>query len=72
MAIFTAHDRLFSQGLSQGLSQGQRLVLLRQLQRRFGPLPTAVLTRIESAGTADLERWLDRVLDAATLDDVLA
>ena len=54
----------------KGLEKGESLVLQRQLVRRFGPLPNAVLTKIATAERAQLELWCDRALDAVTLDDV--
>ena len=69
-----ARDEGVRQGLSQGLSQGRvegvRAVLVRQLKRRFGPLPSTVGARLSDASTAELEAWADNVLDAATLDEV--
>jgi hypothetical protein len=62
----------FDRGRDEGLAQGQRTTLIRLLTRRFGPLPEAVTTRVAAAGTEDLERWSDRILDAASLDDVFA
>ena len=47
-------------------------ILLRQLTRRFGALPESVTARVTDAGREDLERWSDRILDAASLDDVFA
>lgn len=62
------------QGLEQGLGQGRRqealAILTRQLNRRFGPLPQAVHNRLESADIEQLENWIDRILDATTLEDV--
>jgi predicted transposase YdaD len=52
--------------------EGQQELLLRQLARRFGALPEAVTARVMNAGSEELERWGDRVLDAASLDDVFA
>jgi predicted transposase YdaD len=54
----------------KGLEKGESLVLQRQLVKRFGPLPSNLLTRIAAADRAQLEFWCDRVLDAATLDEV--
>ncbi|MFO7639714.1 MAG: DUF4351 domain-containing protein [Candidatus Competibacteraceae bacterium] len=54
----------------KGIEKGEALLLQRQLVRRFGPLPSGVVTQLGSATTAQLERWGDRVLDAATLDEV--
>jgi hypothetical protein len=47
-------------------------LLLRLLERRFGTLPGWALDRIATADTVALEEWSLRVLDATSLDDVLA
>jgi hypothetical protein len=52
------------------MEKGESLVLQRLLVKRFGTLPSTLLTRIAAADRAQLELWCDRVLDAATLDDV--
>ncbi|NBP36567.1 MAG: DUF4351 domain-containing protein, partial [Betaproteobacteria bacterium] len=46
------------------------LVLQRLLTKRFGPLPNDVLGQIRSASSTQIDSWLDRVLDAASLDEV--
>jgi predicted transposase YdaD len=58
------------QGLEKGRREGERALLLRQLRRRFGELPAAVLARIEEADEAALERWGEALLDAHTLDEL--
>jgi hypothetical protein len=58
--------------INQGLEKGQRTMLLRQLGRRFGAVPEPIAARVSAATPAELERWSDRVLDAASLDDVFA
>ena len=50
--------------------ESQAAVLLRQLTRRFGPLGEVMSERVRTASSAELERWLDNILDARTLDDV--
>ena len=47
-------------------------VLLRLLEKRFGPLPSQVKDRVLRAGLSDLDLWTDRVLEAPTLEAVLA
>ncbi|MEX1214272.1 DUF4351 domain-containing protein [Saccharospirillum sp.] len=58
------------QGMAQGMAQGERAVLHRQLQRRFGPLSSQVLNRLEAANQQQLELWAERILDADSLADV--
>ena len=57
-------------GIAKGIAKGEALLLQRQLVRRFGALPNEVVNQIATATTRQLENWGDRVLDAATLDDV--
>ncbi len=58
-------------GLTRGREEGRADTLRRQLERRFGPLPQEARARIDAASLAELDRWLDAVLDAASLDAVL-
>lgn len=46
--------------------------LLRLIERRFGAPGEATRTRIRQAVHAELDRWLDAILDAPTLADLLA
>ena len=58
------------QGLEQGLEQGQAEMLLRVLDRRFGPLPVGLVTRIHALRSQQLTKVLDVALDAAALHEV--
>lgn len=60
------------EGRIEGRIEGATTVLLQLLRRRFGELPDAVTARVAGGSQAELDRWVDRVLDAATLDDVFA
>ena len=46
--------------------------LLRLIERRFGAPDDATRNRVQQATAADLARWLDAILDAVTLDALLA
>lgn len=46
-------------------------VLLRLIERRFGPPDDRVRERIEQADPETLLRWSERILDAGSLDEVL-
>lgn len=46
--------------------------LTRLLAQRFGNLPPEAVEHIAHASGDTLERWLDRVLTAQSLDDVFA
>jgi hypothetical protein len=58
-------------GELRGILKGESTLLIRQLERRFGTLPGWAQDRIAAADGAALEDWSLRVLDAASLDDVL-
>ena len=52
--------------------QGEAQILRRQLTRRFGPLPDWVEAKLSEASTDTLELWADRILDAATFEEVFS
>lgn len=60
------------EGRQDGMQKGEAAMLLRLLERRFGPLSDDVTGRIRAAGTGLLEEWGLRTLDATSLDDVFA
>ena len=62
-----------AKGVAKGVAEGRVETLLRLPTRRFGADATrAVEPRLRRASIADLDRFADRVLDAATIDDVFA
>ncbi len=67
--------RIYDEGHKQGYHEGQahgRDLLLRQLGRRFGPLPALAVYRVSNASADELIEWGERILDAESLDDVFA
>lgn len=66
--IWAQHWR--QEGQAEGRVEGQADLLLRQLQRRFGPVPEEIKQRVRAAKTEQLETWSLNILDAAILDDV--
>ena len=56
---------------AEGRAEGEARVLAKVLTLKFGPLTDAVTARVRSASAEELELWTERVLSAATLDDVL-
>jgi hypothetical protein len=54
----------------KGIEKGEALLLQRLLVRRFGALSNEVVNQIATAASGQIETWGDRVLDAATLDEV--
>jgi flagellar biosynthesis/type III secretory pathway protein FliH len=81
-AMSTFAERFRAEGRSQGIQQGMRegreqgmqrgevAMLVRLLERKFGPVPEALRPRIEAADERSLLEWSERVLSAATLEDV--
>jgi hypothetical protein len=55
-----------------GAARALRATLLKQIKLRFGAVPAAVAARIDAADAEDLDRWTERVLDAASADEVVA
>jgi hypothetical protein len=56
------------QGLEQGREQGLRVALKRLLTKRFKRVPPRVNAKLADADAAVLQRWLDEVLDAHSLE----
>ena len=70
MTLAERFDTWSQQHEQKGISKGEALLLPRQLVRRFGALPSDVVGQIAAANAAQLELWGDRVLDAASLEEV--
>ena len=58
-------------GKAEGLVEGKVDILLHQLERRFGPLPSEVVQRVRAGSARDIADWANAVLDAPTLYAVL-
>lgn len=56
---------------AEGRCEERRELLLKQLGLRFGELPNEVRERVNAAEPATLETWVERVLFAQTLNEVL-
>ena len=52
--------------------QGEARLLLRQLEKKFGPQQKAIGTRVRRARTAQIYRWAEQMLAASSLDEVFA
>jgi len=57
-------------GVRKGREEGEAALLLRILERRFGPLPINVKHRIASTDAETLLIYGERVLDAQSLDEI--
>ena len=58
------------QGKQIGLAEGERLMLKRLLEKRFGKLPRQVQTSLKNATLAELEQWGSALLTATSLDEI--
>jgi len=57
---------------NEGKAEVRVSTLLRLVTRRFGEPDSDVVDRIRNGAPEDLDRWLDRILDAASVDDLFA
>ena len=57
---------------NEGKAEVQVSILLRQITRRFGEPDASIVERVQQATRAELDRWLDRILDATSLTDLFA
>jgi hypothetical protein len=64
--------RIREEGRQEGRREGEAEMLLRLLRIRFGTLPTDTEAHVQAADPETLLRWSERVLTAATLDEVFA
>jgi hypothetical protein len=75
MPYITSVERIgMEKGIQQGIQQGKQLgavdMLLRQIERRFGPPSDVVRERINKADPTTLMQWSERILDARNLEDL--
>ena len=61
-------EKLKAEGRVEGRVEGEAKSLTRLLERRFGPLPAAIKSRVDRADLKQLDAWVDRVLDVKSLD----
>jgi|SRR6478735_1852571 len=64
-------EQAAAEGHEQGRLEGQRSLLQQVLVLKFGALPEPVLSRLREASEAELTLWADRLLSAASLDEIL-
>ncbi|MEI6414674.1 MAG: DUF4351 domain-containing protein, partial [Pseudomonadota bacterium] len=57
-------------GRQEGLLEGEANLLRKQMERRFGALPTWAKDRLAQANQGDLETWGEAILTAPTLEAV--
>ena len=64
--------RISPKASSKAKSKGQLSALRKLLTLKFGELPPTCLARMANASSVELDAWIARVLEAATLDAVFA
>jgi len=60
------------EGEQKGRLEGEAIILQRQLERKFGPLPQDLLDKLHKADFATLELWSLRILDVNSLDGIFS
>jgi len=68
MPYVMSYERM---ALERGEERGEFKSLLRLIKAKFGTPTPEQQQRIESADIPQLDRWLDRILTASTLDELL-
>ncbi len=58
------------QGLERGRIEGQSILLLRLIQKRFGTIPPEIARHLAALKPAQLERAGLRLLDARRIEDL--
>ena len=59
-----------AEGKAEGRVEGARQVLIRLLEKRFGPLTRADKKRIGAGSPTDLDQWTDRSVTAERVGEV--
>jgi hypothetical protein len=57
-------------GMEKGMQRGEVAILVRLLERKFGPVSEPLRRRLETADEKALLLWSDRILTATSLDDI--
>ncbi len=70
VSYITSIERIgIQKGMQQGMQQGEATIILRLVQRRFGPISKTYKQRITQADANTLLAWGDKILEAQTLED---
>jgi len=59
-------------GIALGIAEGERKVVLRQLGKRFGPVPDWAAQRLSNLSPTELEKVEFRLLDAPSLEELFS
>jgi hypothetical protein len=69
--IIKAEEKGRQEGLQEGLHAGELTVLRRQIEKRFGSLPSWAREKLAGMPASELEDLSLRVLDAQSVDELL-
>lgn len=69
--VVTWTEQWKQEGLEAGRQEGQVELLLRQMNRRYGPVPEWAAERLRAASRAQLDSWAEAIFDAPTLEALL-
>ena len=61
-----------AEGEAKGKAEGKAEVLLKLLELKFGSAPAATIERVRAAKIEELDRWVERIIAASSLDEVFA
>lgn len=64
-------NKVLGREYKRGLQDGELTVLRRQVEKKFGPLPSWAEERLAGRSTTELEELSIRVLDAPSLEYLL-
>jgi predicted transposase/invertase (TIGR01784 family) len=69
-AYMTGEQILIEQGRKEGEAKGQAKALLKQLELKFGPVTEDVALRVRAGSVKELDRWIERVITATSIDEM--
>jgi predicted transposase/invertase (TIGR01784 family) len=69
-AIEKAHEKGIEKGIEKGTLATEKMVLKRQLIKRFGSIPSHYLEKIENSGTKKLLLFIDNIVEAKTIEAI--
>ena len=64
------YQDILEEGRQEGRQEGERSLVLRQLARRFGELPEALRSQVESVPPEQLESLGEALLDFTAIADL--
>ena len=61
-----------AKGKAEGEAKGKADTLLKLLELKFGALPDSTTRNVRGATLEQLDSWIERILQATSLEDVFA